>query len=116
MLTKDLQMNVVLLPEVLEYLDNLVFVLFQKGYFSYLETSQSYIDDLIDDIEITLPIRQHKPAPKYFDKYGNKMKYAGFNKNKQTTWYAFFTTYKENDETIYLVRYIANNHTVAQYL
>jgi len=116
MLTKDLQMNVVLLPEVLEYLDNLVFLLFEKEYFSYLETSQDYIDDLVDDIEITLPILQHKSAPKYFDKYGKKMKYAGFKKNKQTTWYAFFTTYKDNNETVYLVRYIANNHTIAQYL
>jgi len=67
-------------------------------------------------IEITLPIRQHKPAPIYFDQFGKNMKYASFNKNKQTTWYAFFTTYKENDEIIYVVRYIANNHTIAQYL
>ena len=41
-------MNVIILPEVLEYLDDLVFLLFEKGYFSYLETSQYYIDDLID--------------------------------------------------------------------
>ena len=109
-------MNVILLPEVLKYLDDLVFILFQKGYFSYIETSQRYIDDLIDNIEITLPIRPHKPAPNYFDKYGKGMKYASFRKNKGTTWYAFFKTYKESGETVYLVRYIANNHTVAQYL
>ena len=109
-------MNVIILPEVLKYLDNLVYILFKKKYFSYLETSINYIDDLIDNIEITLPIRIQKPAPKYFDKYGKGMKYAFFKKNKSTTWYVFFNTYKENGETIYLVRYIANNYTVAQYL
>jgi len=44
------------------------------------------------------------------------MKYASFKTNKQTTLYAFFTTYKDNDETVYLVPYIANNHTIAQCL
>ena len=109
-------MNVIILPEVLEYLDNLVYILFKKRYFSYLETSINYIDDLIDNIEITLPIRVQKPAPEYFDRYGKKMKYATFKKNRSTTWYAFFTTYNNNEETVYLVRYIANNHTIAQYL
>ena len=58
----------------------------------------------------------YKDAPEYFEKYGKNMKYAGFTKNKRTTWYVFFTKYWENDEEIYLVRYIANNHTVAQHL
>jgi len=109
-------MKVIALPEVQQYLQNLKEILFQNEYFGFEDSANKYVDDLFDDIEITLPIRQHKPAPKYFDKYGKKMKYAGFNKNKHTTWYAFFTTYKENDEIIYLVRYIANNHTIAQYL
>jgi hypothetical protein len=63
-------MNVKILPDVLEYLDNLVYILFQKEYFSYLETSQRYIDDLVDDVKINLPIILHKPAPKHFEKYG----------------------------------------------
>ena len=35
---------------------------------------------------------------------------------KVIAWYVFFTTYMEKGEEIYLVRYIANDHTVAQYL
>ena len=58
----------------------------------------------------------NKPAPPYFDKYGKNMKYAIFKKNKRTSWYVFFKTNRENEEIIYLVRYIANNHTVAQHL
>ena len=39
-----------------------------------------------------------------------------FKKNKNTQWYAFFRIYEERGELIYQIRYIANNHTVAQYL
>ena len=49
-------------------------------------------------------------------RYGKDLYYAVFPKNNRTTWYAFFTKYKENGEIIYLVRYIGNNHTIAQYL
>ena len=108
-------MNVIFLPEVRIYFDNLIPILYEKGYFGFIESAKKYVSDLFDDIEITLPIRVHEPAPNYFDRYGKNMKYARFKKNKHTTWYAFFTTYKENEETIYLVRYIANNHIVAQY-
>jgi hypothetical protein len=109
-------MNVIFTPKVLEYFENLVITLYCREYFSFLETSKKYVAELIDDILTTLPTRLHKPAPLYFDKYGKNMKYASFKKNKTTTWYAFFMTYQENGDTIYLVRYIANNHTIAQYL
>jgi len=103
-------------PEVSEYFKNLTPALYNLGYFSYLESSKNYVDKLTIDIENNLPTRQHKPATQYFDKYGKDMLYAMFRTNKQTTWYAFFTKYNENGNTFYLVRYIANNHTVAQYL
>jgi hypothetical protein len=106
-------MQVILLPDVVEYLEDLAVILYEKEYFSFKD---NYIIELYDDIIATLPIHIHKPAPKYFDKYGKNMEYAGFSKNKHTMWYVFFTTYRENGEEIYLVRYIANNHTVAQYL
>ena len=109
-------MNVIILPEVLEYLDDLVFILFKNEYFGFLETSINYVDELIDDITLLLPIKLHKPAPIYFDKYGKEMDYAIFRKNKNTTWYVFFETYEENGEIIYLVCHIENNHTCAQYL
>ena len=109
-------MNVIFIPKVLEYLEELVTTLYIEEYFSLLETSKKYVGELTDEILTTLPTRLHKPAPKYFDKYGKNMKYAAFKKNRRTTWYAFFTKYCKNDEEIYLVRYIANNHTVAQHL
>ena len=109
-------MKVIALPEVDEYLQDLVTILYEKGYFVFEDSAQRYVDDLYDDIQTTLPIRLHKHAPAYFDRYGKRMKYAAFKKSKNTTWYVFFKTYQKNRQTIYLVRYIANNHTIAQYL
>jgi len=109
-------MNVIFTPKVLLYFENLIITLYDKEYFSFLETSKSYVEELIDDILTNLPIRKHRPAPKYFDKYGKDMYYAVFRKNKRTSWYAFFTKYEENNKTFYLVRYIGNNHTDAHHL
>ena len=109
-------MQIILLPEVLDYLEDLAEILYEKGYLSFEDTSMEYVLELYDDIVLNLPKKRHRPAPSHFDKYGKGMKYASFRKNKHTTWYAFFKTYEENGETIYLVRYIGNNHTEAHHL
>ena len=110
-------MNVIFLQEVFEYLKNLIPILYKNGYFSFEDLAIDYVEELIDDIQMSLPLRLHKSAPKHFDTYGKNMEYAIFPKNKRTTWYVFFTKYIiENGEEIYLVRYIGNNHTIAQYL
>jgi len=108
--------RVLFIPEVRKYFDNLVPILYEGGYFCYLDSSKKYVKELIDDIKINLPTRLKRPAPEYFDKYGSDMEYAVFRKNKHTSWYVFFETYEENEEIIYLVRYIANNHVIAQYM
>jgi len=111
-------MNVILLPEVQAYFRNLVIILYDKEYFSFKDSAKKYVDELLDDILMTLPTRPHKPAPKYFDKYGKDMEYAVFTKNKRTSWYVLFTTYEDEEtgEDIFLIRFIGNNHTVSQYL
>ena len=109
-------MQVILLSKVLDYLEDLSEILYEKGYFSFEETALKYVLELYDDIVSNLPIKSYKTAPTYFDKYGKDMKYASFSKSRRTTWYVFFTTYWKNGEKIYLIRYIANNHTIAQYL
>ena len=109
-------MKVIALPSILEYIENLVQILFEKEYFGFKETARKYVKELYDDIKTNLPIQPKKLAPKYFDRYGKDMYYAVFRKNKNTHWYVFFTTYKENGEIIYLIRYIGNNHVIAQYL
>jgi hypothetical protein len=109
-------MQVIIMPNVLESFSELVTILYEKKYFGFEATALKYVTELYDDIIATLPIRPRKSAPSYFSKYGKGLYYAVFPKNKQTQWYAFFKIYRENGELYYQVRFIANNHTVAQYL
>ena len=110
-------MKVVILPEVFDYMEDLMEILYRKEYFGFRESASEYVIDLLDNIKANLPKQQHKRAPERFAKYGEDLHYASFVKNKRTTWYAFFTKYEnESKDIIYLVRYIANNHTVAHHL
>jgi hypothetical protein len=109
-------MKVVALPRVLEYMENLVPVLYEKGYFSYREHARKYVDELYADIETNLPKRPKRKAPDYFLRYGKGMYYVRFKKNRNTTWYVFFRMYLKNGEFVYQLRYIGNNHTDAHHL
>ena len=109
-------MKVLAKPEVIDYLEELVSILFEKEYFGYKEFAIHYVDDLIDNINANLPQKLIKSAPQIFEKYGKNLKYASFKKSKQTIWYVFFEIYKENEKIIYLIKHIENNHTVSQYL
>jgi len=109
-------MKVLAIPEVRIYLQNLALILYEKEYFGFEDSARKYVIDLFEDIKANLPTLPSKPAPTYFDKYGKNMEYAVFRKNKHTHWYVFFRVYWENGEEIYQVRYIANNHIIAQYL
>ena len=111
------KMKVIVIPKVYEYLENLVVILYENEYFGHKDSARKYVDDLYYDITTNLSILAKKRAPKYFDKYGKGMYYVSYRKNKQTQWYVFFKMYQEKrGELIYQVRYIGNNHTVAQYL
>ena len=110
-------MKVWAIPEVIDELEKLIDILFEKEYFSYEDTSVNYVVDLFEDIIKNLPASTKRPAPKYFtDRYGEGLYYAVFPKSKRTHWYAFFRMYKIDGELIYQIRHIANNHTVAQHL
>jgi len=109
-------MQVVAIPEVHAYLEWLAQLLYEKEYFGFRESAKRYVDELFLDIETRLPWLVHKPAPKYFDRYGKGLYYATFKKSKHTCYYAFFSKYCDRGETFYQVRYIANNHTIAQHI
>jgi len=117
-------MKVLFTPEVINHIDFLIPYLYELGYFRYKEKSQKYFNELISDIIKYLPILHHIPAPSYFYKFLNNkehaenLQYTFFRKNRNTIWYAFFTTYEDEEtgDDIYLVCYIANNHIVAQHL
>jgi len=109
-------MQIIYLKKVRVYFENLIPKLYDLGYFSYIETAKRYVDEIFTEIEQQLPIQRHRPAPVRFERYGKGMKYIVIRKNKRTHWYIFFKTIQKDGETIYKVRYIANNHVIAQYL
>ncbi|MCW3789546.1 hypothetical protein [Plebeiibacterium sediminum] len=109
-------MRVVFLPEVEDYLVELSELLHQKEYFGFKENAVKYITELVLEIKTSLHKRIKKDAPPYFDRYGKGMKYVTFKKNKTTQWYVFFSIYEINNEFVYLVRYVSNNHIASHHL
>lgn len=109
-------MKVLFLPEVRLFFQELQDVLFEQEYFAFEESAVRYVRELILDIEKTLPIRISRVAPLHFNRYGKNLKYSVFRKNRNTQWYVFFNKYQDKGEIIYVVRYISNNHVIAQYL
>ena len=106
-------MRIIFLPEALDYFNKLTTVLYEEEYFGFEENALKYVDELIDDITNTLHLRLKKPAPIQFEKIGRNMFYCSFRKNKRTTWYIFFTQYQVDEERVYLVRHITNNHELS---
>ena len=109
-------MKVIYLKKVRLYFENLIPKLHDLGYFGYPETAKKYVDEIFSEIEKQLPTQIHRPAPIHFEEYGKDMKYIVIRKNRKTHWYVFFKTTQKDNEIIYKVRYIANNHVIAQYL
>jgi len=108
-------MRIVFLPETLDYFNDLATILFEKEYFGFEESALKYVDELVDSIKDSLHIKTKKPAPPYFNKYGRGLQYATFRKSRTTQWFVFFSTYQLKNETVYLIRYISNNHMVSQH-
>ena len=109
-------MKVLFLPEVRKYFEELSVILYQKEYFGFFESALQYADELFSEIENNLPNSSKKVAPQYFEKYGKCIFYATFKRNRNTSWYIFFNIYHTRGETVFFVRYISNNHVIAQYL
>ena len=106
------------LPEVRIYLSDLIRILFENEYFSFEDNAIEYVTDLVYEIETGLPFKTRKPAPNYFNRYGENMFYSSFRKNRETTWYVFYTIHYDEglDSTTFLIRYISNNHVIGQLL
>jgi hypothetical protein len=109
-------MKVSFIPEVRLYLQELAHILYFNNYFGSNESARNYVMELWSRILTDLPYLQSKEAPQYFDRYGQGMYYATFRNSRHTCWYVFFDKYSSDGETIYVVRFIGNNHTIAQYL
>jgi hypothetical protein len=109
-------MKVIFVPEVRLYLQELAHILYLNNYFGSNDSARNYVIELWNDIVNDLPCLYSKEAPSLFDRYGQDMFCATFRKSRHTYWHVFFDKYSQDGETVYLVRFIGNNHTIAQYL
>lgn len=110
--------KVIALPEVRLYLTDLIRILIEEKYFSFEDNAIGYVTDLVTEIEKDLPLKVRKPAPEYFLRYGEELFYSSFRKNRETIWYVFYTIHYDEilDTETFLIRYISNNHVIAQHL
>lgn len=91
-------------PYVIEFLDDLVRVLYKKEYFGFIETAEEYVLKIYDAVPENIKSSTHKVTPRSLKYLGSH--YIFYKSNNRTTWYVFFET-KENN---YLVTGIINNH------
>lgn len=89
---------------VLNYLDDLVYILFKEEYFSFLQNSYDYVDKIIDFIESDIATFPSKKTPAALKNFGSR--YIFYKSNQRTTWYVFF----ENKNNNYLITNIINSH------
>lgn len=108
-------MRVSYLPEVADYLADLIYTLYKENYFSFEENAFAYVRRLRGEIDKYLPDMPPKRAPRYFERYGSDLYYAVFRTSKRTSWYIFYSIYLVGEQPHYLVRHISNNHVAGQY-
>jgi hypothetical protein len=89
---------------VLNYLDDLVYILFKQEYFGFMQSSYDYVDKIIDFIENDIATFPTKKTPVALKNFGSK--YIFYKSNQRTTWYIFF----ENKNNNYLITNIINSH------
>lgn len=90
---------------VSDYLEQLVFELFLKDYFSFESSAQNYVQKIYDFIENQLVIFLYKITPDKLKTLGSK--YCFYKPNNRTTWYIFF----ECSEDKFLVTFITYNYS-----
>ena len=89
---------------VLDFFDNLTFKLFDLEYFGFVESSENYIDRIVDFVEENIQDFPKRKTPISLIRFGSN--YIFFKINPRTTWYIFF----EEQNNIFLVTHILNNH------
>jgi len=107
-----MERKIVYAQEVEQFLDELLIVLFEKGYFGFPDSAKSYVDKLLGYVKQYIGLLPAREAPQYFSRYAKNMKYITYRANQSTEWYVFY----QQSDNIFLIRYITNNHVAAQYL
>ena len=89
---------------VLDFFDNLTFKLFDLEYFGFVESSETYVNKIIDFIYENHEIFPSRITPTEIKSLGSN--YIFYKIIPRTTWFFFF----EKKAAIFLVTNIINNH------
>src|SRR5690606_5677419 len=99
------EIKVIFRRNVSDYLDELIFVLYENEYFGFKESAKDYVQKIYDFIEYNLPIFPAKQTPEKLSSLGSE--YIFYKANQNTTWYIFF----ERSDNRFMVTFITNSHS-----
>ena len=88
---------------VVQQLNEIVFILFNEKYFSFVETALEYRNDILSAITVS-NLKRGKASPPKNVKLGNF--YIKHKSNHHTTWYVFYDIIHEE----FYIEHIINNH------
>lgn len=98
-------LTVLISDDVTQYLEDLVLILRDEGYFNFIEEAELYVFDIFAAIPIAIQSQPHKLSPTSLTKFGDL--YVTYNSSGRTTWYIFFSVYGGRA----IVEFVTNNHS-----
>lgn len=98
------KIKVIFTPYVIDFLDDLVRILYKKEYFGFIETAEVYVSKIYDAVLENIKSSTYKESPKTLKYLGSN--YIFYKSNNRTTWYIFFEIKNNN----FLITGIINNH------
>jgi len=98
------EVKVIFKPDVVDFLNDLIIVLYKKEYFGFIKVAEEYVSKIYDAVPENIKLMPHKLAPKKLEYLGSN--YVFYKSNKRTTWYIFFERRNNN----YLITGIINNY------
>lgn len=96
--------KIVFNKRVIDYLNEIVLILHQENYFSYIENAIDYKDFILNQITVS-NLKQCKASKAKQKQFGSN--YISIKSNNRTSWYVFF----DKLDNTYYIEYITNNHT-----
>jgi hypothetical protein len=63
------QIKVAYHPLVVDFLEQLTFALYEKGYFGFYDSACEYIDRMVAYISSNIQVKPFKKAPSYFNPF-----------------------------------------------
>ncbi|MFN3756189.1 MAG: hypothetical protein ACK4RM_04475 [Flavobacterium sp.] len=99
------KIEIIISPQVITYLNDLVIILYKKEYFGFIESAEEYVAKIYEAIEKNLKFGVYKSTPTEIHFLGKN--YFFYHSNPRTTWYIFFEKFQNK----ILVTGILNNHS-----